>query len=53
MAELVTEPELTDIKDQIQITLNKAVTFAAASPSPAPESALEGVFYDTHAGRVF
>jgi TPP-dependent pyruvate/acetoin dehydrogenase alpha subunit len=52
-AELVTEPELTGIEDQIQATLDEAVTFAAASPPPAPESALEGVFFDTHAGSVF
>jgi len=50
---LVTEAELTNIEAQTQATLDEAVAFAAASPPPAPESALEGVFFDTHAGRVF
>ena len=52
-AEVVAEPELTGLEDRVQTTLNEAVAFAAASPSPTPESALEGVFFDTHAGRVF
>jgi pyruvate dehydrogenase E1 component alpha subunit len=48
-----TETDLAAIDAEIQAELDEAVQFAAASPAPAPESALEGVYSDTHGGRVF
>lgn len=51
--EVAAEAELQAIREQVQDTLDEAVQFAAASPPPEPESALEGVYFDTHNGRVF
>jgi pyruvate dehydrogenase E1 component alpha subunit len=48
-----TEAALKGIEAEVQAALDEAVQFAAASPAPAPESALEGVYHDTHDGRVF
>ena len=48
------EPGALDATDaEVRALLDDAVAFAAASPPPAPESALEGVYGDTHGGRVF
>ena len=47
------EAELLSIEKAVQATLNEAVAFAAASPKPEPESALAGVYGETHDGRVF
>ena len=52
-AKLVSEAELKNIEGQVQTLLDEAVQFAIGSPQPAPESALEGVYHDTHNGRVF
>ncbi len=52
-AELVTEESLREIKSEVQATLDEAVQFAADSPLPELESALEGVYHETHQGRVF
>jgi TPP-dependent pyruvate/acetoin dehydrogenase alpha subunit len=52
-AGLATEEELNEIDAEIQALLDEAVAFAAASPPPAPESALDGVYGDDHNGRVF
>ena len=52
-AGLASELELQAVADRVQETLDEAVDFAAASPQPQPESALEGVYYDAHDGRVF
>ena len=49
----VTEAELETFKAQVQATLDEAVQFAANSPQPKPEAALDGVYHDTHDGRVF
>jgi pyruvate dehydrogenase E1 component alpha subunit len=49
----VAEAELADIETQVQAALDEAVEFAESSPQPPPESALDGVYSDTHAGRVF
>ena len=35
----------------MQAILDEAVAFAAASPKPAPETALAGVYGETHGGR--
>ncbi|GAB4429867.1 MAG: pyruvate dehydrogenase (acetyl-transferring) E1 component subunit alpha [Anaerolineae bacterium] len=51
--DLATETGLDAIDAEIQTELDEAVQFAADSPAPAPESALEGVYSDTHGGRVF
>jgi pyruvate dehydrogenase E1 component alpha subunit len=50
---LASEADLNAIEGRVQETLDEAVRFAAASPQPDPESALEGVYYDVHDGRVF
>ncbi|MDX1417075.1 MAG: thiamine pyrophosphate-dependent dehydrogenase E1 component subunit alpha [Candidatus Promineifilaceae bacterium] len=49
----VGEAELTAVDNEIQTLLENAVAFAAASPEPAVESALDGVYANTHDGRVF
>jgi pyruvate dehydrogenase E1 component alpha subunit len=51
--QVASEADLTAIEAQVQATLDEAVEFAASSPQPEPESALEGVYHDTHEGRVF
>jgi acetoin:2,6-dichlorophenolindophenol oxidoreductase subunit alpha len=48
-----TQAEITAVEQAIQTELDAAVEFAANSPHPAPESALIGVYGDTHDGRVF
>lgn len=40
-------------REEVMATLDEAVQFAASSPQPQPESALEGVYHDTHGGKVF
>ncbi|MCG3206562.1 MAG: Acetoin:2,6-dichlorophenolindophenol oxidoreductase subunit alpha [Anaerolineae bacterium] len=52
-AGLAAEAELAEIEAGVQAELDAAVEFAANSPQPQPESALEGVYGDTHGGRVF
>ncbi|MBS1251457.1 MAG: Acetoin:2,6-dichlorophenolindophenol oxidoreductase subunit alpha [Anaerolineales bacterium] len=47
------EGELRAIEDEVQAALDEAVQFAAGSPAPDPESALEGVYGETHGGSVF
>lgn len=50
---LADEVEITAVDQEIQTLLDEAVEFAANSPEPAPDSALDGVYADTHDGRVF
>ncbi len=50
---MATQAEITAVEKEIQTLLDDAVEFAANSPAPTPESALEGVYGDTHNGRVF
>jgi TPP-dependent pyruvate/acetoin dehydrogenase alpha subunit len=40
-----TEPTLADIEHEVSRVIDDAVAFAEASPPPAPEEALEDVFY--------
>lgn len=47
------EGEIAQIERDVQATLDEAVAFAASSPKPAPETALAGVYGETHAGLVF
>ncbi len=49
----VAEDAITQIERDVQRGLDEAVAFAASSPKPAPETALEGVYGDTHGGLVF
>lgn len=49
----VPEDTLESIKAEVLETLDEAVEFAANSPQPEPESALVGVYHDTHEGKVF
>ena len=49
----IPEAEIIAIEQAVQTTLDEAVAFAAASPKPAPETALEGVYGETHGGLVF
>ena len=47
------EAELVAVEGAVQQILDDAVAFAAGSPRPALETALAGVYGDTHDGRVF
>jgi len=47
------EPEIVAIEKAVQEVLDDAVAFAVASPKPAPETALAGVYGETHGGLVF
>ncbi len=51
--ETATVAELDAIDAEVEHILDEAVAFAAASPVPAPETALDGVYGDTHGGLVF
>lgn len=54
LAEEGVESTILDAIDaEIQQQLDEAVAFAASSPPPPPESALDGVYGDTHQERVF
>jgi pyruvate dehydrogenase E1 component alpha subunit len=50
---IASESDLQALEDEVKTVLEEAVEFAAASPRPEPGSALEGVYGDTHGGRVF
>jgi len=52
-AEIASEAELKEVKTTVQAALDEAVEFASSSPQPGLESALEGVYHDTHDGKVF
>jgi pyruvate dehydrogenase E1 component alpha subunit len=47
------EAEIANIERGVQAALDEAVAFAAASPKPAPATALAGVYGETHDGLVF
>jgi pyruvate dehydrogenase E1 component alpha subunit len=47
------ENDLKTITGEVKILLDEAVEFARNSPAPEPESALEGVYGETHRGKVF
>ncbi len=47
------EERLRQIDEEVDTMLDEAVAFAKNSPTPEPTSALEGVYGDTHQGRVF
>ncbi|MGQ9490426.1 MAG: thiamine pyrophosphate-dependent dehydrogenase E1 component subunit alpha [Anaerolineae bacterium] len=47
------EADIAAIERHVQAILDEAVAFAAASPKPAPETALAGVYGETHGGLVF
>ena len=47
------EAEIVAVEQAVQAVLDEAVAFAAASPKPAPETALAGVYGETHGGLVF
>ncbi len=49
----VAEATVVTIEQAVQAVLDEAVAFAASSPKPAPETALEGVYGETHGGLVF
>ena len=49
----IPEAELVAVEQAVQAALDEAVAFAAASPKPAPETALAGVYGETHGGLVF
>jgi pyruvate dehydrogenase E1 component alpha subunit len=49
----IPESEIVALEKSVQSILDEAVAFAAASPKPAPETALAGVYGETHGGRVF
>jgi pyruvate dehydrogenase E1 component alpha subunit len=47
------EADVLAVERAVQAMLDEAVSYAAASPKPAPETALAGVYGETHDGRVF
>lgn len=47
------EADVVAVEQAVQAALDEAVAFAAASPKPAPETALAGVYGETHEGLVF
>ena len=49
----IPEAEIAAIEQDVQAILDEAVAFAVASPKPAAETALAGVYGDTHGGLVF
>jgi len=49
----IPEAEIAAIEQDVQALLDEAVAFAVASPKPAAETALAGVYGDTHGGLVF
>jgi acetoin:2,6-dichlorophenolindophenol oxidoreductase subunit alpha len=49
----IDEAELEETIGSVVKLLDEAVDFAAASPKADPSGALEGVYADTHGGRVF
>jgi pyruvate dehydrogenase E1 component alpha subunit len=49
----VTEADVAAIEQGVQHALDAAVVFAASSPKPAPETALAGVYGETHGGLAF
>jgi pyruvate dehydrogenase E1 component alpha subunit len=49
----VPEQEIIAVEQEVQAVLDEAVRFAKSSPKPAPETALAGVYGDTHGGLVF
>ena len=52
-ANILKESQLVEIEASVQSELDEAVSFAADSPFPAVEEALNGVYADTHEGLVF
>lgn len=49
----IPEADVIAVEQAVQAALDEAVAFAAASPKPAPETALAGVYGETHGGLVF
>ncbi len=49
----IEEAMIDAIDSEVQEQLDEAVSFAAASPPPSLESALDGVYGETHGGMVF
>ena len=49
----IPETDVVSVEQAVQAALDEAVAFAAASPKPAPETALAGVYGETHEGLVF
>ncbi len=49
----IPEADVVAVEQAVQAALDEAVAFAAASPKPAPETALAGVYGETHEGLVF
>ena len=49
----VSEADIISTEKLVQSVLDEAVAFAAASPKPEPETALAGVYAETHGGLVF
>jgi pyruvate dehydrogenase E1 component alpha subunit len=47
------QSDILAVERDVQAMLDEAVSYAAASPKPAPETALAGVYGETHDGRVF
>jgi pyruvate dehydrogenase E1 component alpha subunit len=52
-SEAAGQDDLVRIEDEVQAALDEAVEFAASSPGPELDSALEGVYGETHSGMVF
>jgi len=49
----IPEADVVAVEQAVQAALDEAVAFAAASPKPAAETALAGVYGEMHGGLVF
>jgi acetoin:2,6-dichlorophenolindophenol oxidoreductase subunit alpha len=49
----ISATDIARLEREVQAILDDAVAYAAASPKPEPETALAGVYGETHSGRVF
>jgi pyruvate dehydrogenase E1 component alpha subunit len=50
---LIGVDELDKVDQEVQIQLDEAVKFASETPVPQEDEALQGVYDDTHDGKVF
>ncbi len=49
----IAEAEVVALEKDVQALLDEAVAFAAPARSPQPETALAGVYGETHGGLAF
>jgi pyruvate dehydrogenase E1 component alpha subunit len=52
-AKVFKEQELDQVDQEVQAQLDEAVKFASETPVPQQDETLQGVYEDTHDGKVF